>query len=345
MLWAIVMVGGHGTRLWPLSRPKTPKPFLELIPGKPPLLRATIKRLQAAVPADRILMIGSGDHLRNLRRAAPAIPRRNIIGEPASRNTAATVAFGASVIAKRDPEALVLVAPADHWIANEKGFRKAVKAACEIVERTSSFAVFGVPPACPASSYGYLRAGRKVAGSIYELKQFVEKPNQKQASKFIATGKFFWHAGIFLAPAKTILDSVRRLTPPLGRMLPSLSVSGGKIVPAKKFRALPAISIDYAVLEKLKEAYLVRCDFDWCDAGTWSALEGLWPKDGLRNSVWGKCFALNSRRNVVYSREKLVVLQGVCDLVVIDTPDALLVGRKDSAEEMRKLVGMLPKHL
>ncbi|OGW85433.1 MAG: hypothetical protein A3C35_01030 [Omnitrophica bacterium RIFCSPHIGHO2_02_FULL_46_11] len=342
-LWAITMVGGHGTRLWPLSRRKTPKPFLKLIPGKPSLLEATIKRLRTTVPANRILIIGSEHHLKSLRQAAKSIPRANIIGEPASRNTAATVAFGASLISKRDPDALVLVAPADHWIANHKGFRKTVGAATRIAKLTSSFAIFGATPTYPASSYGYLRAGRKTAGSVYELKQFVEKPNQRRAEEFLRTGKFFWHAGIFLAPVKTILDSIRRYAPLIYRNLSRLNAVDGKIVPPKWFRSMPSISIDYAVLEKLNNAYLVRCDFDWCDVGTWKSFDGLWPKDQLQNSVWGTCLPINSRRNVIYSQDKMICLQGVDDLVVIDTPDALLVSRKDSAEEMRELVRALPK--
>ena len=342
-LWAIIMVGGHGTRLWPLSRRKTPKPFLKLIPGKPSLLEATIKRLRTIVPASHILIIGSEDHLAALRKAARSIPRSNIIGEPVSRNTAATVALGVSLISKRDPNALVLVAPADHWINNDKGFRKTAQAAARIAKLTSSFAIFGVPPTYPASSYGYLRSGRKIAGSIYELKQFVEKPDLKHAEAFLRTGKFFWHAGIFLAPAKTILDSIKQYAPLLSRSLSLLSVSEGKVMPVKRFGALPSISIDYAVLEKLKNAYLVRCDFDWCDVGTWKSFDGLWPKDRAQNSAWGKYLTVNSKRNVIYSQDKMVCLQGVDDLVVIDTPDALLVSRKDSSEEMRELVRALPK--
>ena len=343
MLWTVVMAGGWGTRLWPLSRKRTPKPFLKLLPGRGSLLEETIKRLNPLIPASRILIIGNQEHLAGLRKHAPKIPRNQIIGEPVSRNTAATVALAASLISKRDPSATLLILPADHWISDKKKFHQAVKTAARISNLKKSFSVFGVKPTFPSSSYGYVKAGKKVSGSIYHLQKFVEKPSVKHAKKFLSTGKFFWHAGIFLASAKTILDSVRQFTPAFFLRILRLSVQNGKIVPKKSFHALPSISFDYAILEKLKNAYLIRGDFDWCDVGTWKSFDGLWPKDGFQNAAMGSYLAFDSRGNIVYSKNKLICLQGINDLVVIDTPDALLVSRKDSAEEVRKVVMNLSK--
>lgn len=338
MLWALVMAGGRGTRLWPLSRRARPKPLLKLVPGQATLLEETIRRIRPHVPAHRIWVIGNHEHLSGLRRCASQIPRSQIIGEPVSRNTAATVGLAASFISKRDPHALLLTLPADHWIASHKGFQKAVETAARISKRTGSFSIFGVPPRFPSPSYGYLRAGRNISRSVYELRQFVEKPSAKRARSFLRRGRFFWHAGIFLAPAKAILSSLKRFAPSISDRLMRIRVRHGEVIPPKEFRALPNVSFDYAVLEKLEKAYLIACDFDWCDVGTWKAFETLWPKDRFQNAVVGSCFALNSRRNIIYSKNKMVCLQGVKDLVVIDTLDALLVGAKDSAEEMRNVV-------
>ncbi len=343
MLWAVVMAGGWGTRLWPLSRRKIPKPFLKLLPGRDSLLEETVKRLNPLIPASRILIIGNQEHLAGLRKHAPKIPRNQIIGEPVSRNTAATVALAASLISKRDPSATLLILPADHWISDKKKFHQAVKTVARISNQKGIFSIFGVKPTFPSSSYGYVKAGKKVSSSIYHLQKFVEKPSVKQAKKFIKTGKFFWHAGIFLAPARTILDSVRQFSPALFLRVLSLNVQKGKVVPQKLFHALPSISFDYAILEKLKNAYLIRADFDWCDVGTWKSFDGLWPKDGSQNAAMGSYLAFDSHGNIVYSKNKLICLQGINDLVVIDTPDALLVSRKDSAEEVRRVVMNLSK--
>ncbi len=362
MLWALVMAGGLGTRLWPLSRKKLPKPLLKLIPGRKSLLEETIHRLSPLISPSRMIVIGNQEHLRAMRACAPKVPKSQIIGEPLSRNTAATVGLGASLIFKRDPKAVILVLPADHWIGKPKKFLGTVKTAARMANRTNLFSIFGVKPTYPSSSYGYLRAGKKItkkgtgrkyclspffgetgnvpgtAVDVYELKQFVEKPSSKRARAFLRTGKFFWHAGIFLAGAKTILDSLIEYSPRLAWRVAKLSVRKGKVLPRFEFSSLPNISIDYAVLEKLPKAYLVRGDFDWCDVGTWQSFEGLWPKDRFENAVLGSCVALNSEGNIVYSRNKFVCLQGVKDLVIVETPDALLVSRKDSSEEMRKVV-------
>ena len=343
MLWAVVMAGGRGTRLWPLSRRKTPKPFLKLLPGRDSLLEETIKRLAPLIPNNRILVIGNQEHLQGLKKHAPKIPQNQIIGEPVSRNTAATVALGASLISRRDPNATILFLPADHWIGDKTKFHQTIKTAVRISNQKKSFSIFGVKPTFPSSSYGYIKVGKKVSNSVYPLKQFVEKPSVKRAKQFLRTGQFFWHAGIFLAPAKTILDAVRQLMPAFFLRILSLNVRKGKVIPSKIFAALPNISFDYAILEKLKDAYLVRGDFNLCDVGTWKSFEDLWPKDGFQNSAMGSYLAFNSRGNIVYSRNKLICLQGIHDLVVIDTPDALLVSRKDSAEEMRKVVMNLSK--
>ena len=344
MLWALVMAGGWGTRLWPLSRREAPKPLLKLIPGRATLLEETLKRLPPQIPASRIWIIGNQEHLRGLRRCAPQIPRAQIIGEPVSRNTAATVALGASLISKRDPDAVILILPADHWIPGKNKFHKSVQQAARISGRTGAFSVFGVTPRFPSSSYGYIRSGRKISGSVYELKGFVEKPSVARARGFLRSGRFFWHAGIFLAPAKTILNSIQKCAPAFSRKLLRMRIQNGRVVPSEAFRSLPSISFDYAVLEKLKKAYAIRCDFDFCDVGTWKTFDGLWPRDKFGNSVVGTHSAVNASGNIVYSKDKMICLQGVDDLVVIDTPDAILVSRKDSpAEEMRKVAAAFSK--
>ena len=338
MLWALVMAGGWGTRLWPLSNRNCPKPLLKLIPGRDTLLGETIKRLSPLIPPSRIFIIGNAEQLKGLRKSASRVPRSQIIGEPVSRNTAATVALGASMILKRDPQALMLTLPADHWVSNRGGFQKTIREAAHYSDEHEQFCVFGAKPNFPSAAYGYILMGKKRAPSIYELKQFIEKPPLELAKKFVRSGKYLWHAGIFLASAANILASVVRLAPELARGVSKIKTKTGKLINPRAFYALPNISFDYAVLEKIHNATVIKTGFDWCDVGTWGAMERVWPQDKAGNSIFAKCTSLDSSGNVVYSEDKLVFLQGIKDLVIIDSPDTLFIGRKDAGEKMRDVV-------
>ncbi len=337
MLWTLVMAGGWGTRLWPLSTRKIPKPFLKILPGEKSLFEECVRRVRAIVPAGRILIIGNENHLGLMRAQAKGIPARQIIGEPESKNTAATVALAASLIAEKDPFASLLVLPADHLIRQEKKFRAAVEKARSAALRNQSFCVFGVRPGFPSDSYGYLERGAKLSDGIFELKRFVEKPSGKKAQEFIKTGRFDWHAGIFVAPASVILDAVGKSAPKILKLIKRLKIKNGKIVSRGIFARLPNISIDYAVLERLKRACMVAGTFDWCDVGSWKVFDGLWPKDKDQNVYFGTLNSVDGRSNIVYSPNQNVVIFGLNDLVVINTPKALLITNKNASESMRKL--------
>ena len=283
------MAGGHGTRLWPLSTPKVPKPFLKLIPGKKTLLEETLLRLKSMVPVSRIFLIGNQEHLTLLRKFGSRIPKNQIIGEPVLRNTAATVALAAALVSQKDPKALLLVLPADHWMGKPTRFQSAVKRAARFSNAHQQFSIFGVKATFPSPSYGYLKAGRRISRfsrSIYHLDQFVEKPSVEKAKRFLKSGKYFWHAGIFLAPASVILDSAKRFKPALFRLISKMSIRNGKIIPRAVFSKLPQISFDYAVLERLRHASMIYSDCDWSDVGTWETLADLWSKSSHFNSTF-----------------------------------------------------------
>lgn len=338
MLWAVVMAGGSGTRLWPLANSSRPKPLLKLFPREGTFLEETLKRLSPLIPPKRIYVIGSEAHLPALRRSARGVPSDQVIGEPVSKNTAATVTLGAWLIRKKDSNAFVLTLPADHRIRGRFEFQKSVRSAFELSKEQNVFSVFGVRPALASPSYGYLELGKRLSrGSGFELARFIEKPSEKRAAKFLKTGRYLWHAGIFLAGAEAILKAVERHAPRLFNGIGKLSVTGGTIRPAACFRALPKISFDYAVLEHLKGAVAVRGDYDWCDAGTWQALGFLWEKDREHNAACGLFRSSQACRNIVYADSKQVCLSGVNDLLIVDTPETLFVGKKTGPEKMRRL--------
>ncbi len=343
MLWALVMAGGRGTRLWPLSTRTLPKPLLKLVPGRGTLLDETLKRLSPLIPSSRVFIIGNHEHLPALKKTR-GVPKSQIIGEPFSKNTAPTVFIGASLILKRDPQALILILPADHWISNKGAFQKAIKQAAHYSDEHEQFAIFGIKPKFPSSSYGYILKGKKHARAVYDLKKFIEKPPVSRARQFVRSGKYLWHAGIFLASGANILASFARHAPKLAHVLKRVRVGNGTFQNPRVFGSLPSISFDYAVLERTHNAILIECGFDWCDVGTWSAMEQIWHKDKAKNSVFAHCIPLDSTGNIVFAKNKLVCLQGVDDLVVIDTPEALFVGRKDAGESMREVTKKAAKY-
>lgn len=343
MLWALIMAGGWGTRLWPLSTQKNPKPFLKILPGGKSLFEESLRRVRKIVPNDRIFVIGNEKHLAQMRRQGRGLLRNQMIGEPEAKNTAPTVALAAHLISEMDPFATLLVLPADHLICNENQFKIACQKAQKIANQNQSFCIFGVKPSFPADSYGYLEQGRKVCDGIFELKRFVEKPSRKKAQQFLKTGRFHWHAGIFLAPVQVILESVEKAAPKILSIVKRLTVKNGTLASRKAFAALPNISVDYAILEKLKKAHMVAGKFDWCDVGTWKTFELLWARDSNGNARFGNLAAVDSKSNIVYSPKKKMVLFGVENLVVIDTSAATLIAQKDVSESMRKLVDCCSK--
>lgn len=345
MLWAIVLAGGLGTRLWPLSNEKNSKALLKILPGEETLLEATLKRLVPLIASSRTFVIGNQSHLVALRKCAPNVPRNQVIGEPASRNTAATVAVGTRLIFSRDPSALVLVLPADHKIGDKHRFQAAVKLAARIARRSKSFSVFGVRPTFPSPSYGYIEMGKRISSDAFQMTRFIEKPSIRIARQFIRSGKFLWHAGIFLAEARTILNSLNQYQPRLARQVRTLHLKQGVITPERTFQNLPHLSFDYAVLERLKRANVIRCNFRWSDVGTWQSLEALWTKDRNQNARYSTVHAMDARRNVVYSKGKSVCLHGVQDLVIVETPDVLFVSRKSDSESLRRAVARLKRNI
>ncbi len=336
--WAVVMAGGQGARLWPLSRKDNPKQFLTLF-GKKSLIENTVERISKFVPAKRILIITGAEHVLRVRKLFPKIPRHQIIGEPAGRNTAATIGLAAAIIYKRDPDAVMCAFPADHVIQNTREFVRCLKIAVRWAAKGSHHVVFGVKPTFPSTAYGYLEIGRKVpASGLFEAKRYIEKPPYKKAVQFLKRRRFLWQSGIFVFRCSTILESIRRFLPRHHKTLLQIAGSFEKNLTLPKaglFKKLPSISIDYGVMEKVAKSYIVPARFDWNDIGSWNALESVWPKDTQNNAVFGKLLAQTAGDNLVYSPKRLVAMLGVKDLIVIDSHDTVLICPKSAAEGVK----------
>lgn len=343
--YAVIMAGGRGTRFWPRSRKRSAKQVLRLF-GDRSLIQQAVDRLAGAVPAQNIWIITNEFLQAEIRKQLPEIPSRQVIAEPSQQNTAPCIALAAHILAELDPKAVMGVFPSDHLILNAKRFRTFVQAAFRAAA-TSSVVVLGIQPRWPETGYGYIEFPKNtVPGSLeaVAVSSFREKPDPKTAEQFIAQRNFFWNAGMFFWQASKVLDLMRRHQPKTATLLAGLPPFGSKQFSRKLAEAYPLcenISIDYAVLERAEQVSgLALDDIGWSDVGSWEAVYTLAEKDADGNASRSELIAKNSRGNYV-DAAKPVALLGVDDLIVVDTPDALLVAQRKRAQDVSQIVKTL----
>jgi mannose-1-phosphate guanylyltransferase len=348
MLHAIIMAGGSGTRFWPASRHHRPKQFLALA-TETPLLRMTFERLSGLVPVDRIWVVTTAVTADATRKILPEMPADNVLAEPVGRNTAACTGLAAHATLARDPDATCVVLPADHVIGEEGRFRSAMVAGADLVSREGGLLTFGIQPTRPETGYGYLELGeehtRAEGWVVHRLEGFVEKPDADRAASYLNSGRFLWNAGIFAWRAADLLDEIRRQLPELARGLDTiagvLGTSEADAVVSEVYPSLPATSVDFGIMEGAQRCWVVPVDFPWSDVGSWSALTETLPTDADGNTVRGRAQTLDARDNVLVSTGPALSVVGVHDLVVVATPDAVLVVPKNQTQRVKEVVEAL----
>lgn len=341
---AVVMAGGRGERFWPLSTPERPKQFLDLTGGGT-LIQQTVERLLQIVPYREILVVTSAAHVDLARAQLPQVPPQNFLVEPVGRDTAPCVGLAAVWIERLDPDAAMLVLPADHYIPDRDRFCERVLDVVEGARRTGGLVTLGIQPDRPETGYGYIEVGEacpEAGGGIHRVRRFVEKPDADQAAAFVASGGFLWNAGIFACTVSAIRSEIAHHLPDLHVGLEALARSDNLETMSLRlpevFPRLPKISIDYGVLERSDRVFVVPCDFRWDDLGSWTAVARLRQPDGYGNVVSGAVLVEDCRNLVVEARGgRQVAVLGVRDLVVVETPDAVLICAADRVQEVRKL--------
>jgi mannose-1-phosphate guanylyltransferase len=352
--YSVIIAGGKGTRFWPLSRSQRPKQLLKILSPKS-LIRETAERILPLSGRDRMIVVTVADQLSALRKELPRVPRRNFLAEPWGNNTAPCIGLAALEVVARDPGAVMVVLPADHWIRDAKGFRGTVRSAVEIAARHDRLVTIGIRPNYPETGYGYIvKKNLLGADAAYQVKRFTEKPTLSKAQRLIRQGAL-WNSGIFVWKAATVLELMRRYQPAIFKGLEqikktvaknSLGLPTAKIagIVEREYKRMPNISIDYAVLEKAGsegKVVVLEGNFGWSDVGSWAAVHRMLPHDENGNAGTGKWLTLGAKNSLIHARDRLVVLLGVKDIVVVDTPDALLVGDIKRSQEVRELVDEL----
>ena len=348
MLIPVILSGGAGSRLWPVSREALPKPFIRLADGKS-LLQKTLDRA-ASIPDTSCFITVTNREYFFLTKDEYAASNRSeghsYLLEPCGRNTAPAIAMAAlHALARHGHETELLVLPADHLIGNLDAFRAAVEAARQLA-RSGSLVTFGVTPDRPETGYGYIECGSAVGGGGYRVVRFVEKPALEKATEFLRTKRFLWNSGMFCFRADVFLKALRLCTPEVDQLVRSCweasSRGGEKIeLDAKTFAAVPDISIDYAVMERHDNVAVVQVDFPWNDIGSWNALSELTSADGHGNRCVGETIAIDTRDCYIQSDSRMVAAVGLNNLVIVDTPDALLVADKAKVQDVKKVYSQL----
>ncbi len=335
---ALIIAGGFGARFWPAAREKRPKPLFSLN-GRTTLLDDTIDRLMPLIARERIFVLVP-TALEEVFAAAIGnrIPRANLLLEPDRRGTAVAIAYGAGLIKSRLGEVLLAVMPADHYIHPAAAFRRTLSAGLRLAARGDdhgSIVIIGVPPSRPDTGYGYLEAGPALGGGGFKVKRFVEKPNAAVARSMLRSGRFLWNAGMFLVSSSTLEVELGRHCPSLLAALPKLVAQAPGY--ERSYKRLDFDSFDYEVIEKSANVAGVRAGFNWNDVGSW---DGLWQtlRDGTGNALAGKVVAIDSKQVLARGDQRLMVLLGVEDLVVVDTPDALLIANRGRTQEVKQVI-------
>ena len=341
----VIMAGGRGTRFWPLSRTERPKQ-LHALSSSRSLLRETFTRVEPLVGAERVVVITSANLAAATRQQLPEVPPANIIGEPVGRNTAPCAVLGAAVAAALDPGGPVALLPADHFIPDEEMFRSQLALAFERCARWEGVLTLGIPATRPETGYGYLKAGAGIAdGHFLPGLSFVEKPDLATAEGYVRDGSYFWNGGIFVWNPRFFREVTRRHIPRVCELLDPAAESFGTPTFAKAlesaYRDCPADSIDYAVMEKLPGFEILPARFRWSDLGSWDAWGDLADDLGHENRGHARLLSLDSSGNIVRVPERLVALVGIEDLIIVDTPDALLVCQKSDAQRIKEIIQRL----
>jgi mannose-1-phosphate guanylyltransferase/mannose-6-phosphate isomerase len=350
-LWAVVLAGGEGNRFWPLSRRTAPKQFLRIAGGRT-LLQQTLGRLVPPLPPERVMIVTQrayrDDVLWQLRECVKGADHVRLLFEPSGRNTAPAIALAALHLMQRDPEAVMVVVPSDHAISPRSAFWGTIRRALPLAA-AGHLVTFGIVPTGPSPAYGYIQRGPMVEGCsrAFRIRRFVEKPPLPAARRFVRQGSYYWNSGLFAWRAAAILEALRRCAPrfagPLEGLRDAVGADGETRRIDRPFSRLPALSIDYAVMERTDRAVVVPASFRWSDLGSLTALSELTVMDRDRNVVIGEAVALETEGSILYGGRRLLAAIGLRDMVIVDTPDALLVCPKAKAQQVKELVGELKR--
>jgi len=349
--YVAIMAGGIGSRFWPVSRTNYPKQFLDILGTGKTLIQQTFDRFKDTVPVENIYVVTAEEYAGLVENQVPELPKENIIGEPSRKNTAPCIAYISFKLLQKDPDASFIVAPADHLILDEEKFLEACTGALSFANHFNALVTIGIQPTSPNTGYGYIQhEALEVAPSVCKVKTFTEKPNKELAKAFIASGDFLWNSGIFVWQVKRINSAFKKHMPEMYDLFSSeqhkLNTPEEKAAIEEIYPQCSKISIDFGIMEKADNVYVIPAAFGWSDLGTWNSAWDNMEKDYLDNAVAGKnVMVIDSTKCMIHAPDKkLVILQGLDDFIVVDTKDALLICKKEKEQEIKDYVAEVKRN-
>ncbi len=338
------MAGGIGSRFWPMSTPECPKQFIDVMGCGRSLIQLTADRFEGVCPRENVWVVTSEKYVGIVREQLPEIPESNILAEPCARNTAPCIAYACWKIKKNHPNANIVVTPSDAIVMDKGEFRRVVEKALRFTDNSSAIVTLGIKPTRSETGYGYIAAGDQIATDkeIFTVDAFKEKPDRATADRYLSEGNFFWNAGIFVWNVRTITSVMRVYSPGIAqifdRIYPDFYTDKEAETIKKLFPTCEAISIDYAVMEKAQEIYVLPASFGWSDLGTWGALHGLLPQDKSGNATVGPDIHLYESRNCIIhaSEEKRVVVQGLDGYIIAEKDNTLLICKLEEEQRIKE---------
>lgn len=349
MISVVIMAGGKGERFWPKSRINLPKQFLSLTDDGKSMIQHTVERVKSLVNIENIYVVTNEMYKNLVLKHVPDIPEENIIIEPAAKNTAPCIGLAAIHIAKKDINSKMIILPSDHLIKFNEIFIDTLKTALDVVEKGDNLATIGITPNYPETGYGYINFTKgesfKDSTNIYEVLRFVEKPNLEKAKEYLTSGQYLWNSGMFVWKASTILKNFKEYLPEIYEGLQKIgkSINTGKYeeVLKKEFLNLPSESIDYGIMEKANNIYVIPGNFGWDDVGSWLSLERINKTNQDGNVIKGNVISIKTKNTIIQGSNKLIATIGLEDIVVVDTDDVTLICHKNNTQEVKEVINNL----
>ena len=346
-----IMAGGIGSRFWPMSRTAYPKQFLDVLNTGKTLIQWTYERYTQFIPAENIYIVTSEEYVSIVEKQLPNLPKENILAEPSKKNTAPCIAYISFKLAQKDPQATFVVAPSDHLILEQENFQKIVEQSLDFVSNIKALATLGIKPTNPNTGYGYIQyEGLEVSKGVYKVKTFTEKPTVEIAASFLASGDFLWNAGIFAWKASTIIAAFEKYQPEMFELFDgekaNFNTASEKQSIQKIYPQCVNISIDIAIMEKADNVYVIPASFGWSDLGTWNSAYEAMEKDYFANAVASdNVIVIDATKCMINApKDKLVVVQGLDDFIVVDTKDVLLICSKEKEQSIKEYVAEVKRH-
>lgn len=340
---ALIMAGGRGERFWPKSRKRMPKQFLSLTEDGKTMIQHTVERILPMVDVEDIYIVTNRDYKMLVQEQLPDIPQENILCEPVGRNTAPCIGLGAVHIARKYEDAVMFVLPSDHLIKYNTIFQKTLADAADVAEQGENLVTLGITPDYPETGYGYIKFNpEETLGRAFAVDRFVEKPDLETAKGYLATEQYLWNSGMFIWKVSTILKNLEKYLPEtyagLQKIQQAIGTEDERSVLEHEFEAFRSESIDYGIMEKAQNIYILSGSFGWDDVGSWLAVERIRQSNEFGNIITGNAITVDTKNTIVQGDKKLIATVGIENLIIVDTEDALLICEKDSAGNIKKVL-------